>query len=193
MDRNASVIRYSLLGWGQWVYGPFFTLAGLFLVYLWQREIFHTVANSGVVVHSIADWFSAAICPGSRCETWEYAFSTVMWFLFLGTGFFMFGVGVLMMNVDRYTIVQNRSLITWRGNFFHWQKQTLTAVDIASIEVEKAPVFGLIGNRAYKVGDKWRVTAILNKKGIFRKPKKCILALEWQEADARAIAARCAV
>lgn len=190
---NDAVIRYSPLGWGQWVYGPFFTLAGLVLAYMWQNEIFHTVANSGIAIHSMSDWFSAVLCPELRCETWEYAFSAVMWTVFFGVAVVMFGVGILMMNVDRSTQVANGRLITWRGNFFAWQKRSFSRADIARIDVEKVPVFMVMGNRVSNVGEKWRVAAILNAKGFTGKPKMCILAIEWKEADARAIAARCNV
>ena len=190
---NDAVIRYKPLGWAVWVYGPIFALMGAFLLYLWQAEIFHTVANSGMAVHSISDWFSAVICPGSRCDTVEFVFSAVMWVLFLCTGLVFLFLGTLMMNIDRSTIIENRTLVTWRGNFLKWQKQSLTRADIVKIDVVMVPVFGLIGKRAYKIGDKWRVIAILNIKGIMGKPKQRILAIEWKEADARAIAARCAV
>ncbi len=193
MANGAQVIRYSPLGWGQWVYGPFFTFAGLVLAYIWQNEIFYTVANSGITVHSLADWFSAVLCPGSRCATWELAFSGVMWMLFLGVAIVMFGVGMLMMNVDRSTCIENGKLVTRRGNFFAWQKRSLSRADIARIDVAKVPVFMVMGNRVSKVGEKWRVAATLNTKGFTGKPKMIILAMEWREAEARAIAERCAV
>lgn len=190
---NDAVIRYKPLGWSVWVYGPIFALMGAFLLYQWQAEIFHTVASSGIVVRSTSDWFSAVICPGSRCDTLEYALSAVMWVLFFCSGLVFLFLGMLMMNIDRSTIVENRTLLTWRGNFVRWQKQSLTSADIEKIDVAMVPVFGLIGKRAYKIGDKWRVTAILKAKGMMGKPKKRILAIEWKEADARAIAARCMV
>lgn len=193
MANGTPVIRYSPTGWSQWVYGPFFVCAGLILGYIWYGEIVHTVANSSVTVHSMTDWFSAVLCPGLRCATWEYVFGAVAWTLFLGVAFVMVVVGMFMMNVDRSTCVENGKLITWRGNFFAWQKRSLSRADVARIEVTKVPVFMVIGNRASKVGEKWRVAAILNAKGLMGKPKMLILAMEPMESSARAIAARCVV
>ena len=188
---NDAVIRYKPLGWSVWVYGPIFALMGAFLLYQWQGEMFHTVANSGIAVQSFSDWIGAVICPSSRCDTFEFTFSAVMWVLFFCTGLVFLFLGTLMMNVDRSTVIEGRTLITWRGNFFKWQKRSFTCADIASMHVEKVPVFMVMGNRVSKIGEKWRVMAILNTKGFTGKPKKCILAIEWKEADARAIALKC--
>ncbi len=193
MANAETVIRYEPLGWSVWVFGPIFALIGAVLLYQWQGEIFHTVENSGVAVRSFSDWIGAVICPSSRCDWFEFAFSAVMWTLFFCAGLVFLFLGVLMMNVDRSTSISNKMLVTWRGNFIRWQKESLTRANIASIDVAMIPVFGLIGRRTYNIGNKWRVIATLNAKRITGKPKKRILAIVWKESEARAIAEKCAV
>lgn len=190
MSNTTSVIRYSPLGLGGWIFGPIFTLAGALLLFVWRNEILHRVANSRIIVSSISDWFAAATCFSSRCDGFEYAFGATAWIVFFIFAFGIFAVGILFMNVDRSTIVQDGVLLTWRGNFFKWQKESLSHADIASIDVAKVAVFGLIGKRAYKVGDKWRVAAALNVMGIMGKPKRRIFALVVNESEARSIASQ---
>lgn len=193
MANTESVIRYVPLGWSTWLYGPIFAIAGAFGLWTWWNEISHRVANSSVDVQSMAEWFQAATCFSSRCDSFEHVFGAAAWGAFFFFVFGVFLVGILMMNMDRSTIVQNGKLTTRRGNFFHWQKESLSRGDIASIDIQKVPVFGIIWIRVYHIGDKWRVTATLKRKGITGSPKKRVLALTKTEAEARAIASRCSL
>ncbi len=190
---NDGVVRYKPLGWAVWFYGPIATIGGALLLLSWWNEIVHTVANSGIVVHSLSDWFSAVLCPGSRCTSFELAFSGVMWGLFFAFGAAFLLLGLFTMNVDRSTKVDSGKVVTWRGNFIRWYKESFSRGDIAQIDVAKVPVFMVMGNRVSKIGEKWRVTVVLRAKGMFGKPKKRIVALEWKEADARAVAGRLSV
>ncbi len=178
MDSEQHTYRYSPLGWAIWLYGPMFVCFGMVIVYLWITNMLHGAENSGTAMHGPVDLFTFITHLGciDRCQTIDYVFGGMLVFGFPLFAIVLIGIGLLMMNSDRYTAVSSGMLRIHRGAFLHWGRRTVFASEISAITVEDVPIIAVFGGRATRMGTRWNVGVVL-KGPEEKKLKRIIVAI----------------
>lgn len=189
MPNAPIVLRYSPLGWAQWLYGPFFLAVGLFLSYQWATGVIHTVANATRPVAMIGkpsgvQMLTALICRSYYpCEGFEFWFGISAWSVFALVAIGLVVLSLLMMSFDRVSTVTANRLETHRGRIIAWHREVFDARLVVGWEVEKVPIIMVIGRRASVAGWRWRVVATVNRAG--KKARKLVVGLFSAEAEAQ--------
>lgn len=186
---NAPItLRYSPLGWGQWLYGPFFFLVGVFLSYQWVVGVTHTIANAPGVATigkpSGLQVLTALICRSYRpCDGFEFWFGITAWSVFALVAIGLVLGATLMMSFDRVSTITPNRLETRRGRFVGWHREVFARNDVAGWLVEKVPIIIVVGRRTSVAGWRFRIVATVNRIG--KKPRKIVVGLFGAEADAQ--------
>lgn len=167
-------LHYSPLGWAQWLYGPFWVLVGLFMGFQFVGEVNHSIANSGVDVHSFSDAWHALFCHSLICRDNDLLFGLIAWPLFGLVALGLIAAGLALMSFDRESLISTDRFQTWRGRFVPWHKEIFTKTDITGWNIEKTPRIVVIGNRASTMGWFYRISATMNRPG--KKPRTLFVA-----------------
>lgn len=188
MPNAPIVLRYSPLGWAQWLYGPFFFLVGIFLSYQWVVGAMNTIVNaSGAPTIGKPSGFqvlTALICRSYYpCEGFEFWFGVTAWSVFALVAVGILLAAILMMSFDRVSTISANRLETLRGRFIGWHREVFDRSRVAEWSVEKVPIIMVIGRRASVAGWRWRIVAMISRMG--KKPRKIVVALFNAETDAR--------
>lgn len=176
-------LRYSPLGWSQWLYGPLMIVGGVLLGMAWKSEIVHRVENSGRVLESLSDWINAAACFSSSCSGGELALGVVMWGVFLCVALVLVAAGVLFMSFDQTSIVSLNDIALHRGRIFAWHHETFAPKDI-EWTIERAPILMVIGNRVSQAGFRWRIVATI-RRSQSRRSLRRVMTVKNTEAEAQ--------
>lgn len=186
---NAPIaLRYSPLGWAQWLYGPFFFLVGVFLSYQWVSGVTHTIANatgaSTIGKPSGLQVLTALICRSYySCDGFEFWFGVTAWGVFALVAVGLVLGAALMMSFDRVSTITSNRLETRRGRFIGWHREVFDRSRVAEWSVEKVPIIMVIGRRASVAGWRFRIVAMTSRTG--KKPRKIVVGLFNAEADAQ--------
>ena len=182
---NAPIaLRYSPLGWAQWLYGPFFFLAGIFLLHQWVVGIHQAVANAGGPVTTFGQMITVIICRSLRpCDGFEFWFGATAWSLFALVAVGILLMGILIMSFDRLSTISANRLETRRGRFLGWHREVFDRSRVLGWSVEKVPIVLLLGRRASVAGWRFRIVVMINRVG--KKPRTIVVGLFDAETDAQ--------
>lgn len=188
MESSSKTYTYSPLGWAIWLYGPMFVLFGAVITYIWITSITHGAANSGTSMHGAVDLITYLTHFGciDRCEVIDYAFGGILVVGFPIFALLMIGIGALMMNSDRTTVVSLGLISTFRGSFIHWGRRVFTLTDVADVTIDAVPAIMVFGNRATTAGMRGNVGMVV-RVGREKKPKRIVIALCGSEQSAQQV------